>query len=383
MNTILSRNTVYRFLEPDFGPVLHAKRLLSLSLATVGVCHTPRASIAEIGRSLAAVTGKSPKHCIKQIDRLLSNEGLELEEVLAVYMRVIVGDREAVTLAMDWTEYPVNDQATIVLSLVTVHGRAMPLAWKTVPKKGLNAKRNAIEDELIHFVAGILGRGVQVTVLGDRAFGDVELYEMLGKLGWDYVIRYRGVIEATDPATGEVRRSDAWIPEGGAPHRIEGALLTQARAAVPAMVCVKAPRMKEGWCLATSLKRRTAEEVVNLYARRFTIEETFRDEKDDRFGWGLKETSLRTPERRDRMLFVLAMARLLLTLLGKAGEQLGLDKKLRANTETKKRTHALVTQGRKYAVGVAVLAAFAIPLLNLFHELAQNVPLHDFIGGPV
>jgi len=119
MTTILSRSTVYRFLEPDFGPVLHAKRLLSLSLATVGVYHAPRASIAEIGRSLAAVTGKSPKHCIKQIDRLLSNDGVDLAEEMAVYMRVIVGDREAVSLAMDCTEYPVTDQATVVLSLVT------------------------------------------------------------------------------------------------------------------------------------------------------------------------------------------------------------------------------------------------------------------------
>jgi hypothetical protein len=59
MIIILSRNTVYRFFEPDFGPALHAKRLLSLSLATVGVCHAPRASIAEIGRSLAAATGKN------------------------------------------------------------------------------------------------------------------------------------------------------------------------------------------------------------------------------------------------------------------------------------------------------------------------------------
>ncbi len=44
---------------------------------------------------------------------------------------------------------------------------------------------------------------------------------------------------------------------------------------------------------------------------------------------------------------------------------------------------ARLTQGRKYAVGVGVLAAFAIPLLNLSHELSQHVPIHEFIGGPV
>jgi hypothetical protein len=56
--------------------------------------------------------------------------------------------------------------------------------------------------------------------------------------------------------------------------------------------------MDAGW-MSTSLKRKTADEVVALYGRRFTIKETFREERDDRFGCGLNETSLRTPGRKD------------------------------------------------------------------------------------
>ena len=50
--------------------------------------------------------------------------------------------------------------------------------------------------------------------------------------------------------------------------------------------------------------------------------------------------------RRDRLLFIAAIAQLLLTLTGAAGEQLGLDVKLRVNT-AKKRTHSLLRQGRE------------------------------------
>ena len=112
--------------------------------------------------------------------------------------------------------------------------------------------------------------------------------------------------------------------------------------------------MKDAWLIATSRNDLTGPAIVAFYGRRFTIEETFRDDKDDRFGLGLKETTIGDPRRRDRLLLVLAIARVVLTMLGAAGEQLGLDKKLRANTDRKTRTHALLTQGRLYVVGVGV-----------------------------
>jgi hypothetical protein len=70
------------------------------------------------------------------------------------------------------------------------------------------------------------------------------------------------------------------------------------------VVCVKKKGMKEPWCLATSLVTATAAQVVALYARCFSTEETFRDIKDLRFGMGLSAVSIAEPERRDRLLLV-------------------------------------------------------------------------------
>lgn len=102
--------------------------------------------------------------------------------------------------------------------------------------------------------------------------------------------------------------------------------------------------MKEAWYLASSREDPSGAEIKRLYGRRFTIEETFRDTKDLHFGLGLSSTHIKDPSRRDRMLLLVALAEALLTLLGAAGESVGLDKLFKANTVAK-RTHSLFRQG--------------------------------------
>lgn len=373
MSPILDRNAVYAVLEPVLAPVAHRKRVLSVSLATVGVLYSRRVTVAEVGRSLAAATGRSPKHGIKQVDRLLSNDGVDLGALIPAYIRWVVGPRPAVDVIMDWTDFDADDQTTLVVSMVTEHGRATPLAWRTVRKSTLRGRRNRVEDQVLEQVARALPAGVRVTLLADRGFGDTKLYESLVvEHGWDYVIRFRGLIEVQS-AEGESRRAEEWAPEDGSARMLRGVRVTKDRIPVPAVISVRKPRMKDTWCLATSRTDLDGEQGTLLYGRRFTTEESFRDDKDDRFGLGLKETTLGTPERRDRMLFVLALARVLLTALGAAGEELGLDIKLRANTVQTRRTHALLTQGRHYVAGVGVLALAVVPLLHGFHQILSGL----------
>jgi hypothetical protein len=75
-----------------------------------------------------------------------------------------------------------------------------------------------------------------------------------------------------------------------------------------------------------------------------TIEENFRDTKDLRFGMGLSYTHIGRTDRRDRLLLIGALAQALLTLLGAAAEDCGLDRTMKANT-VKRRTHSLFRQG--------------------------------------
>ena len=296
------------------------------------------------------------KHAIKQVDRLLSNRGIVVWDMFDPWVKQVVGQSTDIVVAMDWTDFDADDQATLVLSLVTGHGRATPLLWLSVLKDELKDQRNDFEDLCLARLAAVLPGGVSVTVLADRGFGDTKLFEFLGTLGFDYVIRFRGniLVAASD---GQMRQASEWVGAGGRARKISPAAVTAQGHKVGAVVCVKAKGMKEAWCLASSHAAKTAREIINLYARRWTIEPSFRDTKDLRFGMGMSALRIADPQRRDRLLLLNAFAIVLLTLLGTAGESLGMDRQLKSNT-SKTRTHSLFRQG------------------CMLYELIPNMPEH-------
>ena len=87
----------------------------------------------------------------------------------------------------------------------------------------------------------------------------------------------------------------------------------------PPLGRVHVNRRREAWHLAASDATASASQIVNLYAKRWTIEPGFRD-KDLRFGMGLSVLRIGDPQRRDRLLLLNALAILLLTLLGAAAK---------------------------------------------------------------
>jgi hypothetical protein len=335
--------TVERFVSELFGESLHVKRVESVALGTVGVLHAASLAIHTIGRGLAAARGKNGKHGTKQVDRLLSNTGVRLWELFEAWVLFVVGVRPEIVVALDWTEFDSDKQATICLYQLTSHGRATPLVWKTVSKKTLAGKRNEYEYDVIARLHEILPPTVRVTLLADRGFGDQKMYAFLGTYGWDYVIRFRACIQVTD-AHGTTKAASEWVDAKGRAKMLKGVCVTEDKAPVPAVVLVHDKRMKESWCLATSRVDDGAAAVTKLYGRRFTIEETFRDTKDVHFGMGLSATHIGSNARRDRLLFLGAIAYALLVLLGAAGERCGLDRTLKANT-IKRRTLSLFKQG--------------------------------------
>jgi hypothetical protein len=334
---------VYKYIDGIFAEDVHAKRVTSLANGAVGVMTGASLAVSVIGQSLAQARGLLSKHAIKQVDRLLSNQGVVVWDLFGPWVAEVVGARKMIVVAMDWTDFDADDQATLALSLVTSHGRATPLLWLTVLKDELKDQRNDFEDLCLARLAQVLPEGVVVTILADRGFSDTKLFDFLDTLGFAYVIRFRGNIHVS-AADGETRPAAAWVGKGGRARKLRGAEVTAVRHRVGAVVCVKAKDMKQAWCLAASNAEATAREIINHYAKRWTIEPSFRDAKDLRFGMGLSALRISDPARRDRLLLLNAFAIVLLTLLGAAGESLGMDRHLKSNT-AKHRTHSLFRQG--------------------------------------
>jgi hypothetical protein len=344
------------FIGGLYGPDLHAKRVDALAGATLGVMAGASLAVAMIGQALAQARGLVTKHAVKQVDRLMSNGGIDVWDSFARWVPQQVGAQRDILVAMDWTDFDPDGQSTLVLSLVTGHGRAAPLIWLTVWKEEIATRRNDYEDACLRRLAETMPPGCRVTILADRGFGDQKLFAFLGELAFGYVIRFRGNIRVTD-ASGETRAAAEWVGKGGRARKLRDARITAQGRQMGAVVCVHAKRMKEPWCLAASDPEATAAVLVNHYAKRWTIEPQFRDTKDLRFGMGLSATRIGEPMRRDRLLLVSAFAMALLTLLGAVGESLGMDRLLKSNT-SKTRTHSLFRQG------------------CMLYELIPNMPEH-------
>ncbi len=339
----LNASSIERFLGEVLEVDWHVATLRSVSLGTLGVLHAVSLCIHVIGRAVAWARDKDPKHAVKQVDRLLSNENVTVVAFARAWVRFVVGPRPEVVVALDWTEFDDDGHSTIAAYLITNHGRATPLLWQSVEKSDLEGKRNAHEGRILERLAACMPEGVRVTVLADRGFGDQKRYEHLRGLKFDYVIRFREAITVSDQ-WGNSKPASEWLPKSGRATLIKDAAVTQDFYVLPAVVVAHDRKMQESWCLATSRAALRAPEVVKLYGRRFTIEETFRDTKDIHFGMGLKATHIKSAERRDRLLLLAALAHALLTLLGAAGERCGLDRKLKTNT-SKKRQMSLYNQG--------------------------------------
>lgn len=322
---------------------VHAKRLDALANYAVGTMQASRVAIHAIGAAYAEVAEIKPKHGIKQTDRFLSNRGIDVDALTPAWARFVLGGRREVILALDWTDFDSDGHSTLACYVVTTHGRATPLAWKTVKKSALgDGVRTEVEHALIDRLAQAIEPDVAITLLADRGFGDQKLYATLALLGWDFVIRFRGCILVEHDGVG--KPASEWLPASGRATKLEGVRVTADKTEIGAVVVVHDKRMAEPWHLATSLGGKAASYIVKLYGKRFTIEETFRDQKDLRFGMGLRATHIRSEARRDRLLMLLAIAQALLTLLGAASERTGMDAYLKANT-SKKRTHSLFRQG--------------------------------------
>ena len=103
---------------------------------------------------------------------MLSNRKIDVDEILSRWVPYVIGGRTSIVVALDWTDFDADSQATIMLSLITDHGRATPLVWLTVDKRTLKDNRSLYEHRVLVRLAELLPAEIKVCVVADRGFGD-------------------------------------------------------------------------------------------------------------------------------------------------------------------------------------------------------------------
>lgn len=343
-------------LIADSCPTIHKVRLQSLITAVDAATRYQKVTLTGLGRTLPSLA--KTKHTIKRMDRLLGNSHLHQErtDIYEVMARHILQTRNEPVILIDWSQ--VNEEAGfhILRASLALHGRAMTV-YEEIHPKHLSHNR-AVHGRFLKQLQVLLPCDCQPIVVTDAGFKN-PWFKQVEALGWHWLGRIRHFTqyrfidsplwhpcrESYDLAStrpgylGEICLSKhnpldchAYLYRKeleGRKKRTQG-----KRVSKRSNSSAYGRREREPWFLVTNLPpdKLNARQAVAIYQTRMQIEESFRDNKNQRIGLSLKETKSRSVERLQILLLIVTLATYALWLIGRWANQNGLYKHYQANT---------------------------------------------------
>ena len=302
----------------SFCTCLRLSQAKTLSQLVAGAVSCVRISYATIGRQLQGTT----KHNIKKIYRFCDNDRVETADAMrGVCKKMIKKRKKPILISMDWTD--IRHYQTLMAAVV-FQGRAFPICWASCVKHVYEGhkSRNAFEESLLLVLRTMIPEKQKVILLADRGFGRTELGRFCQQQGFDYVIRIQPNVHVhCDSYKGKLNK----YPVRKGTCKLLRSVEYRAENPVIQHIVIRwvhgLPKHRdECWFLMSSLAKGPAQ-LTELYGKRMMVEELFRDKKNKRNGWHLRDTQIQRADRLDRLLLILALAYILLCGLGLLARQ--------------------------------------------------------------
>ncbi len=341
---------------------MHQRRWNAVWRAVLALVACRKLWLTALGRALP--TEASRKHSIKAVDRLVGNKHLHAErlDVGKAIVSLVVGARRSTVIVLIDTVEIRHKTVGFVASLAH-DGRSLPIYSTVIRKVRANARECR---RFLQQLAQVLPPTCHPILLTDGGFESAWFRE-LDSLGWDYIGRVRGLGKLLYKGEWHSCRELHRLATRRAKN-LGMLLLPRAQPQDRRIVLSKRPQSRhrrnktrrgpdndsnyqhyrknahEPLVLTTSLSR-AAQHVVDLYALRMQVEETFRDLKCHRWGWSLRHCRSRSRERIEVLLMLGAIGVLVQHVAGCAGESLHLHHRHQANTIRTRRVLSLFTLG--------------------------------------
>jgi hypothetical protein len=319
--------------------------------------------LTALGRARAG-RNKVAKHSIKAVDRLIGNS-LLFEERVRVYgalAKVLLTKCPRPVLLIDTCD--VKPGRFILSASVAWNGRAFPLYACVAPV--MKPKKRFLV-QFLDQLELVLPPHCKPILATDAGF-ESPWFEAVDAKGWDFVGRIRNRIkflvnkrrislsELRGQATKRARSIKAVSFPKHKPHSRRIVLSVQPKSNHRKRLTTRgAPSQRhedkhyskganEPLVLATTLTC-NAKAVVNIYATRMQVEENYRDAKNTRWGWALRQSTTRHAKRFEILMLIFAVACFIQQAIGFVAEQLNLHRHYQANTVRNRRVLSLFYLG--------------------------------------
>ncbi|EAU7887681.1 IS4 family transposase [Salmonella enterica] len=348
-----ARQVCQNFFRDALAP-LHKYRQNALLAATIVLINGASLTLTSIGRYLPGTA--QVKNKIKRVDRLRGNESLH-RNIPLIFINIIAmltSQLSLCVIAVDWSGYPSQEHHVLRASLIC-DGRSIPLLrWIVPSEKQQNAK---VQQAFLNTLAEAVNPEARVIIVTDAEFQNAW-FRHIESLGWDFIGRIRGNIQMRLKAKGEYwfRRQELQAsskPEYLGPgtlarseyarcdghfylHKKEpkGRKNKRSRCGIarPSQLKDASPAAKEPWLIFSSTDDFKPRVIMKLYSRRIQIEQHFRDEKSERFGFGLRASYSRSAGRVLALSLLTTLSTIVLWLVGYHAENKGLHLRYQANS---------------------------------------------------
>ena len=308
----MDSQAVIRWIMSWCQGVLRRSQAKTLSQLVAAAMTMDRTSLAGLGRNLSRLRPVSVKHCIKRVDRFVGNPRIEPSTAMQPVIQWLAQPRERLLVSLDWVD--IRNLHCLVLA-AHLRGRALPLLWAVYRWEQLHKSQNNIEYGLLRLLRTIVPESTKVVLLGDRGFGRTEMARTCQQLRFGYILRISPDVYIRHPDF-EGKLLDLPVRRGQC-RMLRHAAYRKERPVTQTVAILWQSDQDQPWFLSTNLPRLQARRLSRIYSHRMTIEEYFRDMKSKRNGFALRLSLVKSPQRLERLLLVLALAYWLLTAIGR------------------------------------------------------------------
>jgi hypothetical protein len=347
-------------------------RMASLNDCVMGLISGDQLTLTAIGRHLPGPV--DVRHKIKRVDRFLGNDHLQ-KEVNLIYGALAQRLTKALpflVIGVDWSGCCSRHYHLLRASLL-YDGRAIPLLTQVVAEKDQESEK--VHDEFLEQMKSIFGTQKMIYVVTDGGFKTPWL-EKVRSLGWHFISRVRGRIygkvdDKTWLTVAELGQSATRKPKALGTGKLGKTAKTSStgefhvykekakgrhhkRGKKQANYPDNEQRHKEAanepWLLFTSDKYLNSNQVVKLYSMRMQVEQNFRDDKSQRYGFGWQNSFTTGVKRISVLCLIASVATIILWLLGYALEQKGWHLKFQANSTKNRRVLSFLSLAKNAIV---------------------------------
>jgi len=298
------------------------KNIALVTYALVTLYHGARGgngwlSKAALARCLPLGTG--PKEREQRLYRFLGNLRLTPELLIPLHIALACGTRLRERLPMILDQTTIRGIETLLIGLV-FEGRVLPIAFSCFMKKLIHKSQNILEHSLILAAMSCFPVEFRPLLILDRGYARVSLLIHLRQEGIPFLCRAKRSVMVYLNGKGQTLGRFKIKPG----QLLRYSVLYHSQKKEPLdLIIYFGKGYKDPWYLlvpaGTSL---TAQEIVELYAKRMSIEQGFRDWKTHLGVRGLIFYGVNPAPRLTRLLLAFSLSYLLCLALGSTEEAL-------------------------------------------------------------